>query len=68
MPVGSPKAQTIATKKYQQKVGIVSKSFKLKKELVDRFSETCKVAGVSMSSQVARMMEEFIESVNEEKY
>lgn len=34
MPIGSPKPQTIATKKYEQKAGFVSKSYKLRRELV----------------------------------
>ncbi len=31
MPVGNPKPQTIATRKYEQKAGWISKSYKLKK-------------------------------------
>ena len=34
-----PTAQTKATDKWQKKVGIISKSFKLKKELTDEFKE-----------------------------
>lgn len=35
MPVGSPKPQTIATKKYEKKASWVSKSYKLKMEIVE---------------------------------
>ena len=45
MPVGSPKAQTIASKKYQDKVGYISKSYKLKKDIVERFAEACEKNG-----------------------
>ena len=38
MPKGKPSAQTIATEKYTKKVGIVAKTYKLKKELVDGIS------------------------------
>lgn len=45
MPVGSPKPQTVATKKYEKKAGFLSKSYKLKRELVERFAEACDKAG-----------------------
>ena len=45
MPIGSPKPQTVATKKYEKKAGWVSKSYKLKKEVVDEYAEACKKAG-----------------------
>ena len=34
----SANAQTKATAKYQQKVGLVSKSYKLRKEIVDAYA------------------------------
>ena len=56
-----PKAQTKATDKWQKKVGIISKSFKLKKELTDEFKAACEKAGVSQASQISKMMREFID-------
>lgn len=67
MPVGSPKPQTVATKKYEKKAGWVSKSYKLKKEIVDAYSEACEKAGVSAAGQLTNMMKEFIEKVNKEE-
>lgn len=64
MPVGSPKPQTIATKKYEQKAGFVSKSYKLRRELVDQFAAACEKAGVSQAAQLTKMMNEFIEEQN----
>ena len=64
MPGGNPKAQTIATKRYEKKAGWVSKSYKLKKEVVDEYAEACKKAGVSAAGQLTKMMKEFIEEVN----
>ena len=61
MPVGSPTPQTIATKKYEKKAGWVSKSYKLKREVVDQFAETCERVGVSQAAQLTKMMQEFIE-------
>ena len=63
MPVGNPKPQTIATKKYEKKAGFMSKSYKLRKEIVERFAEACDVAGVSQASQLSKMMKQFIEEV-----
>ena len=56
----STNGQTLASKKYQKKVGLVSKSYKLKKEIVEQFAEACKEAGVSQSAQLTKMMQEFI--------
>ena len=61
MPVGNPSKQTIATKKYEKKAGWVSKSYKLKKEVVDDFAEACEKAGVSAAGQLTQMMKEFVE-------
>ena len=66
LPVGSPKPQTIATKKYEQKAGFVSKSYKLKRELVDQFAAACEKAGISQAAQLTKMMNAFIEEQNNE--
>ena len=54
-------SRTRATAKYQKKVGLISKSYKLKKEVADRFAEACAAAGTSQSAQITKMMEEYIE-------
>lgn len=61
MPIGDPKPQTVATRKYEQKTGWVSKSYKLKREVVEQFAEACEKAGVSQAAQLTKMMNEFIE-------
>lgn len=66
MPIGNPKPQTIATKKYEKKVGFVSKSYKLKQETVEQFAEACDKAGVSQAGQLTKMMKEFIEEQNKQ--
>lgn len=62
MPVGDPKPQTVATRKYEKKAGWVSKSYKLKREVVEQFAEACEKAGVSQAAQLTKMMNEFIEA------
>ena len=62
MPKNTPNAHTRANDKYQQKIGLIAKSYKLKKELVDEFSETCDRLGVGKAATISRLMKEFIES------
>lgn len=64
MPIGNPKPQTIATRKYEQKVGYIAKSYKLKRELADQFAAACEKAGVSQAAQLSKMMRGFIEEQN----
>lgn len=59
MPVGSPKPQTVASKKYQDKAGWISKTYKLKRETVEAYAEACQRAGVSAAGQLTKMMLEF---------
>lgn len=54
-------AQTKASAKWNKKAGYVAKSYKLKKEVVEKFSEACKNAGVSQAGQLTKMMQEFTE-------
>ncbi len=64
MPIGNPKPQTVASKKYQEKAGWVSKTYKLKREVVMAYAAACEKAGVSASGQLTKMMEEFIKTTN----
>ncbi|MCR4600278.1 MAG: chemotaxis protein [Clostridia bacterium] len=59
-------AQSKATRKYEEKIGMMSKTYKLKREIVEAFAETCTRMGTSQSAQLTRMMTEFIEK-NKEK-
>lgn len=61
MPVGKPTARTRATEKYQNKVGLVSKAYKLKKSVVEDFAKACEQQGVAQSAQLTKMMLEYIE-------
>ena len=67
MPKGNPVAQTIATQKYQQKVGLIAKSYKLKRDLVERFAAACDSAGVSQAAKISELMEQFIKEQNDGK-
>ena len=58
--------QSKATRKYEAKVGLISKSYKLKREVVETFAEACNKAGVSQAGQLTKMMTEFIETVSKE--
>ncbi len=49
--------------RWNKKAGYVSKSYKLKKDIVEAFAEACDTAGVSQASQLTKMMQEFVERV-----
>ena len=61
MPKGSPTTQTKASEKYQKKVGLVAKSFKLKKDLAEEFRETCDRLGVAQANVLSEFMQKFID-------
>ena len=61
MPKGAPTVQTKASEKYQKKMGIIVKGFKMKKELSDEFKETCDKLGVAQSSVIIEFMQQFID-------
>lgn len=66
MPKGSPNTQTRATDKYQKKMGLISKSYKIKKSLADEFKDTCNRLGIGQAATLSRLMQDFIDS-NKEK-
>ena len=47
--------------KWNEKAGYISKSYKLKKPVVEAFAAACEKAGVSQAGQLAKMMQAFIE-------
>ena len=61
------KPHTIATEKYQKKVVWMSKSYKLKREVVEAFAEACEKTGVSQAGKLTELMKGFIEEVNKTK-
>lgn len=60
MPAGAPNKNTIRVERYQKKVGYISKTYKLKRDVTERFAAACEKAGVSQASQLTEMMERFI--------
>jgi hypothetical protein len=55
-----PKAQTKATQKWQEKAGLMSKSYKLKSETVQAFAEACEANGKPQSEVLASLMSAYI--------
>ena len=43
--------QTLRNKRYQEKAGWMSKSYKMKRETVEAFAEACNKAGASQAGQ-----------------
>lgn len=52
--------------KWNAKAGLVSKSYKLKQNVVVAFAAACEKAGVSQAAQLTKMMNAFIEEQNNE--
>ncbi len=52
--------QTKATDKYQKKIGLTVKSFKIKKELSERYQATCERLGVGQAATISELMDKFI--------
>ena len=57
--------QTKATKKYEQKVGIIAKSYKIRKELAEEFAAACAQAGEGQAATISRLMQEYIDQVKQ---
>lgn len=49
--------------KWDKKAGMISKSYKVNQKTAEEFKEACKIAGVSMGTQLNKMMNDFIKSV-----
>ena len=47
--------------KWNEEHGLVSRSYKLQKEIADEFKATCEKVGVSQKKQLETMMKKFIE-------
>lgn len=61
------KPQTEATKKYSLKVGLISKSFRLKRDLCEQFKEACEKTGESQAAAITAFMKDYIEKANTRK-
>ena len=52
--------------KWDEKAGVISKTYKVNKKVAEEFQAACKKSGVAMGTQLTKLMNEFIEKVNEE--
>lgn len=52
--------------KWDEKAGVVSKTYKVDRKAAEEFQVACKKSSVAMGTQLTKMMKEFIEQVNEE--
>lgn len=50
--------------RWNEKAGLISKSYKLKRELTEEFAMACDAAGVSQAGQISKMMREFIDEIS----
>ena len=52
-------AKSKATRLYESKIGLISKSYKLKRDIVESFKEACEKNGVSQASVLSAYMVEY---------
>ena len=53
-------ASTLATTRYHKKKGLVSKSYKLNKEIVMEFAEACEEIETTQAKELTKFMKRFI--------
>ncbi|MDR2972014.1 MAG: hypothetical protein LBU83_08815 [Bacteroidales bacterium] len=53
-------AATRATARYQKKKGLISKSYKLNREIVEMFSEACENIETTQAKEITKFMKRFI--------
>ena len=53
--------QTKATRKYEEKRGIIPKTYKMPRALADEFKAVCDSLGVGQAETIRKLMTEFIE-------
>lgn len=52
--------------KWDEKAGVISKTYKVNKTAAEKFQAACKRSGVAMGTQLTKMMNEFVKQVEEE--
>lgn len=50
--------------KWQEKAGLIPKTYKLNKNLVEQFKAACELAGVTQANKLSELMKNFINEVN----
>lgn len=56
----SEEKKTRPQDRWNEKNNYISKSYRMRKDVADRFKKACEAAGVSQSGQIVKMMEDFI--------
>jgi len=49
-----------ATSRYHKKKGLISKSYKLDREIVDMFAEACEYAETTQAKELSKFMKRYI--------
>lgn len=58
--------QSTATQKWQAKAGYMTKNFKLKRDLVEQFTEACQANGESQAQAISTFMADYISRTRRE--
>lgn len=52
--------------RWDQKSGLIAKTYKINKEVAQEYQRACEKAGVAMGPQLTKLMMKFIEDVNKD--
>ena len=55
-------SQSKATRKYEASHGWMSKTYKMKRDIVEQFAEACKKNDTSQAGQLMKMMQQYIDN------
>lgn len=62
--MGSNKEKKVRPQdKWDKKAGVIPKTYKVNEKTAEEFKEVCAKAGVSMGTQLTKMMNDFIKEV-----
>lgn len=56
MGISGGSAQTKATERYQKKMGLICKTYKLPSNVVEAFAEACEANDISQAAQLTKYM------------
>ena len=66
--IGNEEKKQRPQDKWDEKAGLVPKTYKINKEVAEEFKEACKESGVAMGTQLTKLMKQFVEEVNNKQY
>ena len=64
--MNNPQKKSRPQDKWDAKAGMISKTYKVKKDTADAFKTACEKSNVAIGIQLTRLMEEYIQKVEKQ--